>query len=162
MLKQKTINALTILFQVAIAFVATFFIYIIFALLQEDKFGFPFLVIMPIMAFVISLLIVIACAIIGLPIRLVPVIKRWWIRRPIIVFVGATIGVILLVLSYFPDFKENVNIVIKNVNKTKQIPNQDMVLAGWFLTTFSLLHFYPENMLRWISKKINSLNVNSK
>src|ERR1017187_1751763 len=148
MLKQKTINTLTIFFQVAIAFMATFFIYIISAILQEDKFGFPFLIFMPIMAFIISILIVILCGIIGLPIRLVPVLNRWWIKNPLVVFSGVIIGVALLVLSYFPHFIDTVNIDVEGINKTKQIPNQDMSLVGWFLTTFSLLHFYPENIIR--------------
>ena len=153
MSKSKSAKTLTILFQVTIAFMATFLIYIISAVLQEDKFGFPFLVFMPIMAFVISLLIVLVCGIIGLPIRLVPAINKWWNRRPLIVFVGAAIGVALLVLSYFPYFTETVDIV-DDINKTKQIPNPGMGLVGWFLIPFTLLHFYPKFIMRWASKKV--------
>lgn len=138
---------------------ATFFIYIASAVLQEDKFGFPFLVIMPIMAFIISILIIILCGIIGLPIRLVPMINIWWIKNPIVVFIGVIIGVTLLVLSYFSHFTETVNVDVEGINKTKQIPNQVMVFVGWFLTTFSLLHFYPKNIIKWISNKFNPFEV---
>jgi len=36
--------------------------------------------------------------------------------------------------------------------QTKEIPNSILALSGWLLTAFSLLHFYPATIIKWLKK----------
>lgn len=154
---RKLISLSTILFQLFITFVALFVIYIIFALLDMDEFDMitegAFLIFQPIFAIVLSTLTIIACIIVGLPIRLIPSVKSWWSSKPFIIFLGLTIGIILLLLSLNTNFTETQNFTTDGIEKEKEIPNYSPALTGWFLTAFCLLHFYPLTILKWLKCK---------
>jgi hypothetical protein len=139
------INVSTILFQLFKTFFALSVIYLIYALLDMDEFDMitegAFLIFQPIFAIILSTLTIVACIIVGLPIRLLPSVRNWRSRRPIIPFIVFAIGLILLLLS------------LNDIEKEKEIPNYSLALTGWFLTAFSLLHFYPMTVLKWLKDK---------
>ena len=114
--------------------------------------GIGFVIFQPVFGIVLSGLTIIACIILGLPIRLIPRLYNWWSERPFIIFIAVTVGLILLIMSVF--FTDTVNAVSDGEEKTKQIPNISFALTGWFLTAFSLLHFYPVTIIKWLKKKI--------
>ena len=112
-----------------------------------------FLIFQPIFAIILSALTIVACIIVGLPIRLIPSLRNWWSRTPVIFFIGLAIGVVLLLLSLNANFTETKTVSIGDVEKEKEIPNYSLALTGWFMTAFSLLHFYPMTILKWLKDK---------
>jgi hypothetical protein len=147
-----------ILYQLFITFTTLFVIYLIFALLDMDEFDMitegAFLIFQPLFAIILSTLTIVACTIVGLPIRLLPKVKGWWSRRPFIPAVTLTIGIILLFLSLNENFRETRNIAIDGIEKEKDVPNYDLALTGWFVTAFALLHFYPMAILECLRDKV--------
>src|ERR1700730_10014122 len=124
--------------------------------------GVGFLIFQPVFGVILSGLTIIACLIIGLPIRLIPELYNWWSKRPLIIFVGVAIGLILLFFSLTSNFTETAKIVIDGEERTKQIPNTILAITGWFLTAFSLLHFYPLTIIKWFKEKIFSKQLGYK
>lgn len=116
--------------------------------------GIGFLIFQPAFGIIISGLTIIACTILGLPIRLIPRLHKWWSRKPLIVFVGVFIGLILLLLSLNSHFTETAKINVDGTEQTKEIPNSILVSTGWLLIAFCLLHFYPVPIIKWLKKKI--------
>jgi hypothetical protein len=160
---KKLISIATIIFQIFIAFVVLFVIYIIFALLDMNDFDFAngvgFLIFQPLYGFIFSALTIAVCITVGLPIRLIPKLFKWWSLKPIIVFVGVIIGLILLIISLNSHFTETTNVTINGEQTVKQIPNITLALTGWFLTAFCLLHFYPLTIIKWFKTKVLTKQV---
>ena len=139
-------------------FVVLFVIYIIFALLDMTDFDLPtgvgFLIFQPVFGIILSSFTILVCIILGLPIRLIPKLYRWWSNRPYIIFVGVFVGLTLLLLSLNSHFTETAKVTIDDKEQTKEIPNSMLALTGWVVTSFSFLHFYPMTIIKWIKKKI--------
>ena len=109
----------------------------------------------PILGGIISILTIVICLIIGLPIRLGKTINSWWGRYYLISILGTIAGLTLLVISFLPFFMETVKTVIENQETNKRIPNLILVSIGWFLTTFSTLHIFPtEKIKSWTENAI--------
>lgn len=146
----KTITILTIGLQIALTFIATCCIYMVFALLDND-FGFDGLfglfVIQPIIAIILSGLTIFICLIVGLPIRLNNKLNYWWTTHFYISIIGTVIGLTFLLLALTPAFKETVTYDLDGQPTLKQIPNSIFSISGWLLTAFSLLHIYPPRQL---------------
>ena len=146
----RIITILNIGLQIALTFIATFFIYMFFALLDSD-FGidgiFGLLFFHPIIGILLSSITIIVCLIIGLPIRLNNKINNWWINNSYISIVGILIGLAFLIFSILPQYKETVNICKGETLAVKQIPNKILSYIGWILTSFSILHTYPPKKL---------------
>lgn len=157
-------TAATILFQILTTFALLFVVYMIFALLDNDEADLinetALFVIEPIYGIVFSTLTIVACIIVGLPIRLIARLYKWWSSKPLIAFAGIIIGLILLAISYNSHFIETTNVIIDGESKTKQIPNITLVLTGWFLTAFCLLHFYPLTIIKRFKTKLFSKELN--
>lgn len=155
---KKIISIATIFFQIILTFIALFIIYIIFALLDMTDYDFPnavgFLIFQPIFGLLLCAATIASCMFIGLPIRLIQRLYYWWSKKPYIIFFGVTVGFILLIISLI--FTEATNIMIDGENKSKQIPNIKLALAGWFLIAFCLLHFYPLTIINWFKTKLFS------
>jgi hypothetical protein len=151
----KIITILTLGLQIAMTFIATFCIYMVFALLDSD-FGidgiFGLLFFHPIIGILISAMTIIVCLIIGLPIRLINKINDWWIKYNYISIMGTIIGITFLILSLLPQYKETVSICIGETSAVKQIPNEMFSYIGWILTSFSILHTYPPKQ---VTEKLN-------
>jgi hypothetical protein len=105
----KTIIILTLGLQIALTFIATFCIYMVFALLDSD-FGldglFGLVIFQPIIAIILSGLTIFVCLIVGLPIRLYNRLNYWWTTNFYIAIIGTVIGLTLLFLSLLPTFSE--------------------------------------------------------
>ncbi|HTO16509.1 MAG TPA: hypothetical protein VLZ83_12110 [Edaphocola sp.] len=146
----KTITILTLGLQIALTFIATFCIYMVFALLDND-FGFDGLfglvIFQPIIAIILSSLTIFICLIVGLPIRLNNKLNYWWTTHFYISIIGTVIGLTFLLLALLPTFKETVTYDLDGQPTLKQIPNSIFSISGWLLTAFSLLHIYPPRQL---------------
>jgi hypothetical protein len=146
----KTITILTLGLQIALTFIATFCIYMVFALLDSD-FGFEGLfglvIFQPIIATILSGLTIFACLIVGLPIRLNNKLNYWWSTNFYFAITGTIIGLTLLSLALLPTYSETVTYDLDGVPTSKQIPNPTLSYIGWLLTAFSILHTYPPRQL---------------
>jgi hypothetical protein len=146
----KTITILTLGLQIALTFIATFCIYMVFALLDSD-FGFDGLlglvIFQPIIAIILSGLTIFVCLILGLPIRLNSKLNYWWTTNFYISIIGTIFGLIFLLLALLPTFSETVTYDLDGQSTLKQIPNSILSISGWLLTAFSLLHIYPPRQL---------------
>ena len=146
----KTITILTIGLQIALTFISTCCIYMVFALLDND-FGidglFGLFIIQPIIAVILSGLTILVCLIIGLPIRLNNKLNYWWTTNFYVSIIGTLFGLTFLFLALLPTFRETVTTDLYGHPTLKQIPNSLLSLTGWFLTAFSLLHIYPPRQL---------------
>ena len=153
----KTITILTLGLQIALTFIATFCIYMVFALLDSD-FGFDGLfglvIFQPILAIILSGLTIFGCLVVGLPIRLYNKLNYWWTTNFYVSIIGTIIGLTLLFLALLPTFSETVNYDLDGLSTSKQIPNSTFSYIGWLLTAFSILHTYPP---RQLTEKIKSI-----
>lgn len=146
----KTITILTFGLQIALTFIATFCIYMVFALLDND-FGFDGLfglvIFQPIIAIILSGLTIFCCLIVGLPIRLNNKLNYWWTTNFYVSIIGTIIGLTFLFLALLPTFSETVIYDLDGLATSKQIPNSTFSYIGWLLTAFSILHTYPPRQL---------------
>lgn len=157
----KVSSTLSILFQVAITFFVLFFIYMIHAFfdtLEIDMIaGIGFLIFQPILGFVITSLTIIACLLVGLPIRLIDAVHRFWLSKPFLPLLGAAAGMALMLLAYNNHFTELKEVTIDYGTIQKEIPGKELLLSGWLFTAFSLLHFYPQSLLVYLRSKKNKV-----
>lgn len=146
----KAFSILTIGLQVALTFVATVCVYMVYALLDSD-FGFDGLfglvLIQPIIGAILSLLTIFVCSLLGLPIRLNVNLHNWWTTHFYISLLGAVCGLTFLGFAILPSFQDTVATQIDGQESIKNIPNFYLAITGWFLTAFSLLHLYPPRQL---------------
>lgn len=153
----KVITILTLGFQIALTFIATFSIYMVFALHDSD-FGidglFGLVIFQPIMAIILSGLTTFVCLILGLPIRLNNKLNYWWTSNFYISIIGAICGLTFLFLALLPTFSETIAYDLDGEPILKQIPNSIFSIIGWLLTTFFLLHIYPPRQLTERAKAI--------
>ena len=153
----KTITLLTLGLQIALTFIATCCIYMVFALLDSD-FGFDgligFVIFQPIIAIILSGLTIFVCLIVGLPIRLNNKLNYWWTTNFYVSIIGTIIGLTLLFLALLPTFSETVTYNLNGLPTSKQIPNSTFSYIGWLLTAFSILHTYPP---RQLTEKVKSI-----
>lgn len=86
-----------------------------------------------------------AVVLIGLPIRLIPKVRRWWIENGEIGVSGIILGCVAIVASYIRGHaKEG---TAHGMEHTAWIPDFPCLLAGWFAMSFFLTHvWFP---LRW-------------
>jgi hypothetical protein len=158
-LLKKYTPLLTILIQFASALIVLFIIYIIFALLDVDDpdliNAVGFMIFQPLFGIIITLATIAACFIVGIPLRFIPKLKAWWVSKPYLPLIGIVVGIILLILSLIPGLMHPVKIIIDGEEKVKQIPNGELMIAGWLSTGFFLLHFYPFSFIAWILKEIS-------
>jgi len=149
-----------LLIQISITAVVLFIIYIIYALADIDEAdmvnGLAFLVFQPLLGCILTSLTIVACLLAGLPIRLVKRLKHWWYTKPLFPLLGLLVGLWLLVLAFYPAWKETQQVIIDNAATQKPAPNTFMSVTGWFMTAFSLLHFYPQSLFYFFRRKKSS------
>ncbi len=147
---RKYINILTLFFQVLLTSVVLFVIYIVYALADVDEAdmvnGIGFLLFQPLFGFILTSGTVVACLLVGLPIRLIERLKQWWYKKPAIPLLGIAIGLLLLLFAFNPAWTEVQQVIINGEPTQKQVPNSAISITGWFITAFSLLHFYPTSV----------------
>lgn len=110
----------------------------------------------PIMVAIISGLTILACLVVGLPIRLVSTINNWWTNHFAISVYGILLGIIMRILSDNSLFREFVKVTVEGVDQTNEIPNRVLSITGWFVTAFFALHVYPPKFVRTLLDKLIS------
>lgn len=146
----KLYNILILAIQVGIAFILLIIIYMIFALLDFEG-GFDGLIgiaiFQPLIAIILSFISILGCLFVGLPIRLIKRLKNWWAVHFYISILLAAFGIMLVGMSLIPQFVEIKTITIDEQLISKEIPNGKLLITGWFLTAFSILHTFPPYIL---------------
>ncbi len=145
------IKIATILFQVGLTIVTIFILYMLFAMFdyQGGIANFVGLAIFqPIFAIILSLLTVIICGLIGLPIRLNKRLNNWWRTHFYISILIGFLGIVACAISLMPGFIEEITYRMDGMEMTQTIPNQILSISGWFLVAMGTLHTYPPKFLQ--------------
>ncbi len=104
----KILAVLTILFQLILSFMVLIGIYLVYAvsdMIEIDLVAtIGFLLFQPILGVVFTLLTILLCLILGLPIRMIRVVNQFWKTKPIIPITGTVTGFIFLFLSFLNSF----------------------------------------------------------
>jgi hypothetical protein len=87
-------------------------------------------------ALIVWLATVVVAVIIGLPIRLAPPLRRWWIGHAYVAFIGLATGGVLLVFAWAFSTVEQYQ------GYPQWVPNPWLLLIGWLLFAFSLTHLW--------------------
>lgn len=160
-MKYKTatifLKLLILSLQMVFAFALTFIVYMLLTLDQIFEYRFDNIighaVIPPKMVAIICGLTILACLLVGLPIRLVRAINNWWTNHFAISVYGILLGIILIILADISSFREIVKVVVDGIEQTNEIPNTYLGITGWFVTAFFALHMYPPAFIRTLSDK---------
>jgi hypothetical protein len=111
-----------------------------------------------IIPFILIVGTIVSCIIVGLPIRIIQKVYDWWSARPMVSFFGLLTGLVLMTLTLNDGFMEKEIIVVNKQELVKEVPNNYLLLFGWFLTAFFMLHFYPKHFFNHLKQKFNSNN----
>ncbi|WP_321436908.1 hypothetical protein [uncultured Bacteroides sp.] len=138
------------LIQVGATFIVLMLTYMLFALIDYSGgingfIGITF--IQPVFAAIVSFVSIVFCFLLGLPIRLSTRIKHWWIDHFYLPLIIIIVGIVLMSLSVIPFFSKEIVDFTDGSEIKRMVPNLTMIISGWFLTTFSILHTYPPSKL---------------
>ena len=86
-----------------------------------------------------------AVALPGLAIRLIPKLRTWWISHSVIAAVGVVLGLTLLGSAYLTGFTESG--VVDGTSYSLRVPVWSLLAAGWFVLAFFASHLWLP--LRW-------------
>jgi hypothetical protein len=138
-----------------ISFVLLFIIYLFYGPAKDAEVEMIneilYLFIIPIMLIPGTIVI---CLLVGLPIRLIPKVHKWWYSNSYIAFIGLALGFLTIYVS--SNFTDTIKVVENETEVIKQIPNYTILGIGWFTSAFFLLHFYP---IRFIESIIEIFKV---
>ncbi len=155
----KILAVLTILFQLILSFMVLIGIYLVYAvsdMIEIDLVAtIGFLLFQPILGVVFTLLTILLCLILGLPIRMIRVVNQFWKTKPIIPIIGTVTGFIFLFLSFLNRNIEIKEVIVENKKVIREVPNLAMSMTGWLLIAFCLLHFYPQSLLKYLHQLIS-------
>lgn len=138
------------LFQVGMTLVTTFGLYMLFAMLDYQGGIANFVgltVLQPIFAILLSVVTVIVCGLIGLPVRLNRKLNEWWRTHFYVSILIGLSGLIACAISLTPGFIEEITYNMDGSDRTHTVPNQILSITGWFLVAFGTLHVYPPKFL---------------
>ncbi|MGQ1947756.1 hypothetical protein ACT3CD_11725 [Geofilum sp. OHC36d9] len=156
----RIIKIATILIQVGLTIGTTFILYMLFAMFDYQG-GFANFVgltlFQPILAILFSILTVIVCGFVGLPIRLNNGLNTWWRTHFYVPVLIGLLGLVACAISLMPGFVEEITYRIDGVDMTETVPNQILSISGWFLVAIGTLHVYPP---KFIQDKIENLLTN--
>jgi len=94
---------------------------------------------------VIGAVTIVIVFVVGLPVRLIRPVRRWWIAYGEIAFAGIAIGAILIVLSWALGTLQTGE--QDGLPFRQWVPNLGVLLVGWVMFAFSLTHvWWPK---RW-------------
>jgi hypothetical protein len=109
-----------------------------------------------ILPFVLIPMTITICLILGFPITLNTKISKWWYSNSYIAFIGLIISFILIFFS--PNYTDTIKIIQNGTEIIKEVPNDTILIIGWFMTSFFILHFYPIRFLESIKDIIKGKN----
>ena len=135
--------------RLAISFVLLFVIYLFYGPAKDVEVEMIneilYLFIIPVLLIPVTIVV---CLLVGLPIRLIPKLNKWWDSNPYIGFIGLTLGLLMIFVS--PNFTDTIKIIENETERIKEIPDYTILGIGWFITAFFLLHFYPIHFIESI------------
>lgn len=102
----------------------------------------------PILAILISILTVIVCGLVGLPIRLNNRLNNWWRTHFYVSILIGFLGLVACAISLIPGFVEEVTYRMDGMDMTQTVPNQILSISGWFLVATGTLHTYPPKLVQ--------------
>lgn len=140
----RTLNALILILQLLLTFLCLWIIYMVFALFDYQGGIADFLgitLIQPLIGAIVSLLTILVCFAIGLPIRLKKKINEWWIKHYYLALAGMMAGFALIFLSQV--YSTSIKFISQGTEVYRKMPDLYFLFTGWFLSAFSLLHLYP-------------------
>ena len=108
----------------------------------------------PILAFLLSILTVIVCGLVGLPIRLNNRLNTWWRTHFYVSILIGFSGLVACAISLMPGFVEEVTYRMDGMDMSQTVPNQILSVLGWFLVAIGTLHAYPP---KFIQDKLETL-----
>ena len=126
-----------ILAQLAIAFTAGWFYYMVAMVLTVYDGGMS-LIFQPVVGALFSAAAVLLCLIVGLPIRFASRVHAYWRRAWWLPFVLGVIGFALMAVSWLPRFRQTVYDPV--VEREVQTFQPSLVLSGYLLSVFAALH----------------------
>lgn len=137
--------------QVPLTFAVLLPLYMGFAIsdIQElDFISFTGLIILqPVFGLILSTITILICLIIGLPIRLNNRLKTWWTNHSNLPIIGMCVSILLICFSFLPSLKTSTVATIDGSEKIIFIPNLVLIISGWSLMAFSIMHYFPKKFL---------------
>lgn len=108
----------------------------------------------PILAILISILTVIVCGFVGLPIRLNNRLNTWWRTHFYVSILIGFLGLVAYAISLMPGFVEEVTYRMDGMDMTQTVPNRILSISGWFVVAIGTLHTY---LPKFIQDRLESL-----
>jgi hypothetical protein len=109
------------------------------------------LIFQPIIAVILTTIGIGFVWIVGLPIRLSPRLRSWWIKHWWVSFVIGAVAFGMMCTSWHPSFR----IQVWNPDLESQEDSFHPLLGfgGWLLTIFAVFHFYPPFKPFWRAER---------
>lgn len=102
----------------------------------------------PILAILLSILTVIVCGLVGLPIRLNNRLNNWWRTHFYVSILIGFAGLVACAISLMPGFVEEVTYRMDGMDMTQTVPNRILSISGWFLVAIGTLHAYSPKFIQ--------------
>ena len=123
--------------------------YYMVAMMMTTYDGFPSFFFQPFIGALFAAVAVLVCFLIGLPLRIIPGLRRSWQRFWFLPLFLGSIGFLLMVFSWLPPFRE----VVYDEDLRTQVKSFQpaLALSGYLLSVFAALHFRfprPRFMIR--------------
>jgi hypothetical protein len=152
---KKVISTFTIIFQISATFIFLLAIFMMYSILDNEEADLISLSILlfedPLWGILFSVLTIFVCGIIGLPVRYNINLHNWWVKHAYISLIGFVIGLLILMLAFNDSYTENVDTDFNRDTLKKHTPNLFLIIAGWFICAFSILHCYPFAIIKFVS-----------
>ncbi|MFB7888724.1 hypothetical protein ACFCZ3_11850 [Cellulosimicrobium cellulans] len=102
-----------------------------------------------------ALLTTMCVLLVGLPVRLIPRLRTWWMENGEFTLLGAGVGAALVVVAFLvghPDTVSDGDLELRVFQ-----PNGWLQLVGWLLLSFSCAHVrWPRRWTRWIQRRFGA------
>jgi hypothetical protein len=147
-LMKRVLSIPPILFQVFITFLTLYIIFILFFVSKTNEKagvveGLGFENSRTFYALMTITFTIVICLLIELPIRIVSTVHTWWTHRPIINILAFLCGLSMIFLYSNSFFSHETTHTSLGVATSFELADPHIILTGWFLVGFSLLHLYP-------------------
>jgi hypothetical protein len=146
---QTPLRVVVLLLQIAACFAVLFVAYLLAAML-DSEWGFDGIIgllFQVLWATLLSGLTIVVCLLVGIPIRILPAVRRWWSNRIFIPVLCILAGITLIVVAHQPQ-----HLTLQRMEgmaiPEKLTPHMGYAIGGWFLCAFGILHLFPPE--RWM------------
>jgi len=126
--------------QTVVAVLVGLFFYMVATVLTLYD-GLLSLVFQPVIGGFFSLVVVLGLLVIGLPIRMIPGVNRWWKRYWWVSLLAAGVAFLMMWASWIPSMR--IVIVDPDLQIERESFQPLLSIGGWVLAMFAVLHFYP-------------------